>query len=75
MTLKEADEAAQKGLPIIHQAPGQPAVEYRRIIQTGYEYNEKHERCGFVQLLDKNQNSVTRADPARCELAKKEDNG
>lgn len=68
MTLKEADEAAQKGLPIIHQAPGQPAVEYRRITQTGYEYDKSGHRRGFVQLLDKNQNSVTRADPARCTL-------
>ena len=65
MTLKEADEAAMKGLPVIYQG-----VEYIRITSTGYRYNEKHERTGFVQLLDKCGHSVIDADPARCEIAK-----
>lgn len=63
MTLREADEAAQKGLPVIHQG-----IEYLRITETGYQYNEKHERTGFVQLLDKCGHSVTYADPGRCVL-------
>lgn len=72
MTLKEADEAAQKCLPIIHHAPGQPAIEYRRITQTGYNYDENGNRSGFVQLLDKHRNSVTDAEPEHCELANAE---
>ena len=70
MTLREADEAAMKRLPIIHRAPGQPAIEYKRITQTGYRYNDKGERIGFVQLLDKHRNSVTDAEPEHCELIK-----
>lgn len=63
MTLREADEAAKKGLPVICQG-----IEYSRITKTGYKYNEKHERSGFVQLLDKSGHSVTDADPALCTL-------
>lgn len=63
MTLKEADEAAQRRIPVISQG-----IEYLRISQTGYNYNEKGERSGFVQLLDKSGHSVTYADPARCTL-------
>ena len=47
MTLREADEAAQKRLPVIYQG-----IEYLRISETGYRYNDKGERHGFVQLLD-----------------------
>lgn len=65
MTLKEADEAALKGLPVIYQG-----IEYVRITETGYRYNEKHERSGFVQLLDKSGRSVTYAEPGRCEVKK-----
>ena len=68
MTLREADEAAQKGLPVIYDG-----TVYLRITETGYRYNDKHERIGFVQLLDKCGYSATRADPARCELTKKEE--
>ena len=63
MTLREADEAAQKGLPVICKG-----TEYTRITETGYRYNENHERTGFVQLLDKCGNSVTYADPAWCTI-------
>lgn len=69
MTLKEADEAAQKRLPVLYEG-----TEYIRITQTGYKYDENGKRSPFVQLLDKCLNSVTDADPALCELAKKEDN-
>lgn len=63
MTLKEADEAAQKCLPVIHQG-----IEYERIGQTGYDYSKDGKRSGFVQLIDKCGHSVTYADPGRCEL-------
>lgn len=63
MTLKEADEAAQKCLPVIHQG-----IEYERIGQTGYDYDKDGKRSGFVQLIDKCGHSVTYADPGRCEL-------
>ena len=63
MTLREADEAAQKCLPVIYQG-----IEYLRISETGYRYNDKGERRGFVQLLDKCGHSVTYAEPDRCEL-------
>lgn len=71
MTLREADEAAQRGLTIIHRPPGQAAIEYRRITATGYRYNDKHERTGFVQLLDFSERSVINADPGHCELVKR----
>ena len=60
MTLREADEAAQKRLPVIYQG-----IEYLRISETGYRYNDKGERHGFVQLLDKCGHSVTYAEPGR----------
>lgn len=68
MTLREADEAAQKRLPVIYQG-----IEYLRISETGYRYNDKGERRGFVQLLDKCGHSATYAEPGRCEPAKKEE--
>ena len=68
MTLKEADEAAQKGLTIIHKKPGERPVEYSRITQTGYAYTENGDRVGFVQLLDKCGNSVTDADPTYIKI-------
>lgn len=68
MTLREADEAACKRLPIIHQG-----IEYLCISETGYQYNDKGERSGFVQLLDKCGHSVTYADPKLCSVAEKEE--
>lgn len=73
MTLREADEAAQKGLPIRMEKPGHPAVEYSRITRTGCVYLEDGRRGGFVQLLDKNNNSVTEADPGWCSVVEKEE--
>lgn len=64
MTLKEADEAARLRLPVIHDG-----ITYCRITETGYRYNGKGERTGFVQLLDKGEHSVTYAAPERCKLA------
>lgn len=63
MTLKEATEAAEKCLPVIHNG-----IEYLRIRQAGYEYNDQGQRVPFVQLLDKCKHSVTHADPGRVTL-------
>ena len=65
MTLREADEVAMKRLPVVYKG-----IEYRRIIQTGYNYDENGLRHGFVQLLDKCNHSVTYADP--CGVSVKE---
>lgn len=59
MNMREADEVAQKRLPVVYKG-----IEYLRIIQTGYNYDENGQRHGFVQLLDKCSHSVTYADPA-----------
>lgn len=67
MTLKEADEATQKRVPVIHRG-----IEYMRISQTGYNYDEKGNRSGFVQLLDKSGHSVCYADPGFCSLKEAE---
>ena len=69
MTLAEACEAAAKGLPVIYKG-----VEYKRITEAGYRFNEKHERTNFVQLLSARSFSVIYADPAHCAL-KGEPNG
>ena len=71
MTLKEADEAAQKGLPIRMQKHGHPAVEYSRITRTGCVYLEDGRRGGYVELLDKNNNSVTEVDPKWCAVVER----
>ena len=62
MTLKEADEAAWKFLPVRYNG-----AVYKRITQTGYRYDERRGRIPFVQLLDRNENSVINVDPALCE--------
>ena len=72
MTLKEANEAAQKCLPIIHKKPGQLVIEYRRITRTGYYYDENGKRIDFVELLDKNCTGVTYANPKHCTLKMEE---
>lgn len=59
MTMKEADEAAWKFLPVIFDG-----IEYKRITQTGYRYDERRGRIPFVQLIGKHQNHVVYADPA-----------
>ena len=61
MTLKEADEAAWKFLPVLCNG-----IEYKRITQTGYRYDERRGRIPFVQLLGKHQNHVVYADPESC---------
>ena len=63
MTMKEADEAAWKFLPVVHKG-----IEYKRITQTGYNYDSRNGRCPFVQLLSRYGNSVVYADPALCEV-------
>lgn len=67
MTMKEADEAAVKRLPVIHDG-----IEYLRIYQTGYRYDENGQRHGFVELLDKSGHSLTYTKPEAVKL--KEEN-
>lgn len=66
MTLREADEAAVKCLPVICGG-----LVYERITRTGYRYDEKGQRFGFVELCDKRGNSVTYARPEVVELKNK----
>jgi hypothetical protein len=63
MTLKEADEAAVKRLPVVHDG-----IEYLRIYQTGYRYDENGQRHGFVVLFDKCGHSVTETKPELVKL-------
>lgn len=63
MKLREAGEAAMKGLPIIYQG-----IEYSRITFVGYKYDENLKRSGSIQLLDKCGHSVTDADPELCTI-------
>lgn len=58
MTMKEADEAAVKRLPVIHDG-----IEYARITRTGYRYDKNGQRHGFLVLLDKCGHSVTEVRP------------
>lgn len=60
MTLKEADAAAMKCLPVIYDG-----IKYRRITQIGYKYSAAGRR-EFIQLADWNENSVIDADPKLC---------
>lgn len=63
MTLKEADKAAQKMLPVTYKG-----IEYERITQIGCEYDKKGRRSDFVQLLDKCGHSVVSVDPGFCKV-------
>ena len=63
MTLKEADEAAVKRLPVICGG-----LEYLRIGRTGYRYDENGQRHGFLELLDKCGHSVTIVKPEAVKL-------
>lgn len=63
MTMKEADEAASMYRPVVFNG-----IEYKRITRTGYTYDLRKGRIGFVELLDKNKNCVVYADPALCEV-------
>ncbi len=64
MTLKEATEAAEKCLSVVHKD-----IEYLRISEAGYRYDSDGHRAPFVQLLDKCKHSVSYADPSRVTLA------
>ncbi len=66
MTPREADEAAQRCLPVVHEG-----ITYSRIVEAGYKYNEKGMRSPFVTLLDKCGHSVTQASTDRVSLAEK----
>ena len=63
MTLREADEAAAKHLPI--ESGG---IVYVRILEIGYKYTDNGARVPFVRLKDKSGHSITDADPVRCKI-------
>lgn len=63
MTLKEADEAAQQRLPVTYND-----IEYKRISRTGYWYDEKGRRHGFVELYPTTGNSILLAEPNNVKL-------
>lgn len=63
MTMKEAHEAALKGLPVMYDG-----IEYERITEVGYRINDKLQCFGFVQLMSKNKRSVIYVDPNKCAL-------
>lgn len=63
MTLREADEAAAKHLPV--ESDG---ITYARIIVIGYKYHKNGTRLPFVRLEDKNGHSTTDANPKRCKI-------
>lgn len=63
MTLKEADEAAMKRLPVIYDG-----IEYMRISRTGYYYDENGKRHGFLELFANCGRSVTYARPEVVKL-------
>ena len=63
VNLKEATEAAKQRLPVIHNG-----IEYLRIKQAGYDYDDQGNPTPFVQLLDKCDHSVTYAEPKLCHL-------
>ena len=67
MTLKEATETAEKRLPVIHGG-----IEYLRISEAGYRYDDAGIRHPFVQLLDRCGHSVTYAEPSRVTLKEPE---
>lgn len=63
MTIKEANEAARRLLPVIFDG-----MEFERITQVGINYNDKGEPHYFLQILGKNHGSVVYVEPSRCEV-------
>lgn len=63
MTLREADEAAVKHLPVENDG-----ITYVRIIEIGYKYPKNGVRFPFVRLEDKSGHSITDANPERCKI-------
>lgn len=61
MTIKEANEAAQRLLPVIFDG-----MEFERITQVGISYNDKGKPHYFIQILGKNHGSVVYVEPSRC---------
>lgn len=66
MTLKEADDAAIRKVPIIHNG-----IRYTRITQIGYNYTALG-RFPFIQLEDRSGHMVIDVKPDECVEAEKE---
>lgn len=60
MTLKEADDAALRKVPILHNG-----TQYTRIIEVGYKYTDLG-KFPFVLLEDRPRHSATYAKPSEC---------
>lgn len=54
--------------PVVHQG-----IEYLRITEAGYRYDDQRRRFPFVQLLDRCGHSVTYAEPSRVTLKEVEE--
>ena len=63
MTMKEADEAAQACLPVMHNG-----IEYKRISRVGYWYDETGGKHCFLELCPTFGNSVLFVEPRHVTL-------
>lgn len=76
MTLKEAETAAEKMLPVsckILISAELKKIKFKRITRTGYFYAENGVKQPFVELYDAGSNSVIYADPDDCEILKEKE--
>lgn len=67
MTLTECRDAAISCLPVVHTGRICGHVDnlhYVRILEVGFRYDANGKEVPFVQLLDRNKNSVTYAVPS-----------
>lgn len=59
LTLKDVDEMAKRGEPILWKY-GRDEIVYPRIVEVGWRYDKDGTRHPFAVLEDKNGNSRTR---------------
>ncbi len=69
MTLREANEAAAKCLPIEHGG-----IVYVRISAIGYKYQRDGIRTPFVRLVDQCGHCTVDASPEKCKSAERFEN-
>ena len=70
MTLREATEVARAMKPIVCDG-----IEYIRIVEAGYSYDESGTQKPYVTLLDKSLRSVRRTVPSQIEIRKEDCDG
>ncbi len=66
MTLREANEAAAKCLPIEYDG-----IAYVRISEIGYKYQKDGTCIPFVRLVDQCGHCTVDASPEKCKLAER----